>query len=303
MIFKFSNIIGILLTIFVISIILHPFYKQNIEKFETSQLKTIYDTILETRLEANNYLDRIKALRDNLNQNGTVSLDNYTKLINDINNEFYERTKDKDTNGILEIKNQLNNDKINDLINKINDLNSKFSTLITPSANSSNLNLINSIRSLETGINLNVKHLNISDYNNDPAIYQPKIMIFFNNGCLTYINGIIVRDKKYNSKHCEMTNKYQYFIFKKITNGTDLENHLTGDYLELQKNINLISTSNNNLISQNNLYPFNIIHPIDEPTKCVKVALDGISIEDCKPTTLNMDQRWLNSHITKKSCI
>ena len=30
---KFSNIVGILLTIFVISIILYPWSKQNIEKF------------------------------------------------------------------------------------------------------------------------------------------------------------------------------------------------------------------------------------------------------------------------------
>ena len=102
MILKFSNIIAILLTIFVIAIILHPFYKQNIEKFE-EKLKTVYDVVLESRLDANNYLNRIRVLRDNLNLNGTVSIDDYTKLINDINNEFYERTRDRDTSGVLEI--------------------------------------------------------------------------------------------------------------------------------------------------------------------------------------------------------
>ena len=283
MILKFSNIIAILLTIFVITIILYPWSrsKQNIEKFE-DKLKTVYDTILETRLEANNYLNRIKVLRDNLNENGTVSIDDYTKLINDINNEFYERTRDKDKVGILEIKNQLNNDTIQDITEKINDLNNKFSTLtsITPTGN---LNLINSIKSLQTGINLNVKHLNISDYNIDQKKYQPKIMIFLNNGCLTYSNAI------YNSKHCEMTNQNQHFIFKHITDKTDFLNYLSGDYLTLQKNIT-------------ESVDFNIIHPIDDLTKCVKVDLDGISIEDCKPSTLNIDQRWLSSSITKKSC-
>lgn len=285
MILKFSNIIGILLTIFVICVILYPLrslHKKNIEKFE-DKIKTIYDTILETRLEANNYLNRIKVLKDNLNENGTVSIDDYTKLINDINNEFYERTRDKDKAGILEIKNQLNNDTIQDITYKINDLNSKFSTLITPTANSTNLNLINSIKSLKTGINLNVKHLNIRDYNIDQTIYQPKIMIFLNNGCLTYKNS------KYNSKHCEITNKTQHFIFKHITDQTDFLKYLSGDYLTLQQNIT-------------EAIDFNIIHPIDNLTKCVKVNLDGISIEDCKPSTLNMDQRWFSSPITKKSC-
>jgi len=285
MILKFSNIIGILLTIFVIAIILYPFYKQNIEKFE-DKIKTVYDVILGTRLDANNYLNRIKVLRDNLNQNGTVSLDDYTKLISDINNEFYEKTRDKDTAGILEIKNQLNIDTIEGITNKINDLNNKFLTLnnsTTTDLNSTNLNLINSIRSLQTGINLNVKHLNVSDYNIDQTIYQPKIMIFLNNGCLTYQNSI------YNSKHCEMTNQTQHFIFKHITNQNDFLNYLSGDYLTLQRNIT-------------EPLDFNIIHPIDDLTKCIKIDLDGISIEDCKPSTLNIDQRWFSSPITKKSC-
>ena len=287
MILKFSNIIGILLTIFVICVILYPLrslHKKNIEKFE-DKIKTIYDTILETRLEANNYLNRIKVLKDNLNENGTVSIDDYTKLINDINNEFYERTRDRDTSGVLEIKNQLNNDTIQDITDKINDLKAKILTLnnFPTDLNSTNLNLINSIRSLQTGINLNVKHLNIKDFNKDSSIYQPRIMIFLNNGCLTYQNGI------YNSKHCEMTNQKQHFIFKHITNHTDFLNYLSGDYKTLQLNIT-------------DTFDFYIIHPIDDLTKCVKIDLDGISIEDCKPSTLNMDQRWFSSSITKKSC-
>ena len=284
MILKFSNIIAILLTIFVIAIILHPFYKQNIEKFE-EKLKTVYDVVLESRLDANNYLNRIRVLRDNLNLNGTVSIDDYTKLINDINNEFYERTRDRDTSGVLEIKNQLNNDTIQDITDKINDLKAKILTLnnFPTDLNSTNLNLINSIRSLQTGINLNVKHLNIKDFNKDSSIYQPRIMIFLNNGCLTYQNGI------YNSKHCEMTNQNQHFIFKHITNHTDFLNYLSGDYKTLQLNIT-------------DTFDFYIIHPIDDLTKCVKIDLDGISIEDCKPSTLNMDQRWFSSSITKKSC-
>ena len=128
---KFSNIVGILLTICVISIILYPWSKQNIEKFADSatlepiapakptapaaqsipasaavapssylksseQLKTIYDTILNNRLQVNNYLNRIQLLRDKLHEKGTVSIDDYKKLINDINDAFIKKSKDKD---------------------------------------------------------------------------------------------------------------------------------------------------------------------------------------------------------------
>ena len=159
---KFSNIVGILLTICVISIILYPWSKQNIEKFADSapaaqsipaakptaptapaaqsipasaavapssylksseQLKTIYDTILNNRLQANNYLNRIQLLRDELHEKGTVSIDDYKKLINDINDAFTKKSKDKDLKGALDIKKELNNHKIENINKKINNLN------------------------------------------------------------------------------------------------------------------------------------------------------------------------------------
>lgn len=261
----------------------------------SEQLKTIYDTILNNRLEVNNYLNRIQLLRDNLHEKGTVSIDDYKKLINDINDAFTKKSKDKDLKGALQIKKALNDDTIKNITDQIDVLNDQFLTLNTLSPNDSNnsainlnINIINSIKTAETGINLNVKHLNSDDFNKED--YKPKIMIFLNNGCLTYKES----ENKYIAKHCEMTNQLQYFILKKIKDGTDYLNHLSNDYYKQQELINKNSDAS--------LYPFNIIYPIDNIKKCVKVDLDGLSIEECKPTKINLDQRWLSSHLNIKSC-
>ena len=261
----------------------------------SEQLKTIYDTILNNRLEVNNYLNRIQLLRDNLHEKGTVSIDDYKKLINDINDAFTKKSKDTNLKGALQIKKALNDDTIKNITDQIDVLNNQFLTLNTLSLNDGNssainlnINIINSIKTAETGINLNVKHLNSNDFNKED--YKPKIMIFLNNGCLTYKES----ENKYIAKHCEMTNKLQYFILKKIKDGTDYLNHLTSDYYKQQELINKNSDAGS--------YPFNIIYPIDNIKKCVKVDLDGLSIEECKPTKINLDQRWLSSHLNIKSC-
>ena len=262
----------------------------------SEQLKTIYDTILNNRLEVNNYLNRIKLLRDELHEKGTVSIDDYKKLINDINDAFIKKSKDKDLKGALDIKKELDDDRIKNINDQIGVLNKQFLELTTLSLNNNNsvinlnLNIINSIKTVESGINLNVKHLNGNDFNS--LNYQPKIMIFLNNGCLTYKYS----ENKYIAKHCEITDKLQHFILKKITKGEDYLEHLIGDYSNQQKLINQNSSSSSSL------YPFNIIYPIDNKEKCVKVDLDGLSIEECKPSTLNLDQRWLTSHLNIKSC-
>jgi hypothetical protein len=147
---------------------------------------------------------------------------------------------------------------------------------------------------------MNVKHLspynlgqdtynNIVSKNNLNATF-PILMIYMNNGCLTYGD-----DGKYFSKYCELTNKTQYFVFKQVSNGIDYANdHLSGDYQHKQNSLNKNENPNE--------FPFNIIYPIDDPKKCIRIDIDGISIEDCKPSNSNIDQRWSSTHISNKSC-
>ena len=280
---KFANMIGILLTICIISIILYPWSKQNIEKFETLSL---YDSLNNTQTMADNYNKKINLLKTEFNEKGTVSIDDYKKLINDINDEF-KKTNEKDLqDGILKIKNNLNQNKIKEIQDEITYLTNLTKNTSSPqNTNSPNQNEIKSIKSLQSGINLNVKYLN-DDKNKNKII-----MIFLNNGCLTY------KDNKYISQYCEITNTDQHFILTKIDNGSQLSSkYLDNDYLK-QQNLNNNLTNNSE-----NSYPFYIICPNNNSLKCVKVDLDGISIEDCKPSTLNSDQRWIPSNFTIKSC-
>ena len=49
----------------------------------------------------------LQLLRDNLHEKGTVSIDDYKKLINEINDAFTKKSKDKDLKGAFDIKKAL----------------------------------------------------------------------------------------------------------------------------------------------------------------------------------------------------
>jgi hypothetical protein len=320
---KLINIIGILLTILIVGGILYPWSKNNVERFvdppisipegsSTSpaassiedmnelqdKIKTVYQNLLETRLYANDFEDRVNALKDQTDKKVTVDGGDYINLINDIQNELQKKIESSESMGYV-INNQLQNNKIIELNNNITLLSDKIKNLgfnITNPISSLENSNIKSIKSIHNGVNLNVKNLSLynldkNTYNSISSNISPEhstIMIFLNNGCLKYTDG------KYTVNNCELTNVNQYFVFKKIENGVDFLNHLDGVYLEQQKNIN----QNNNTTQ----YPFNIIYPISNMKKCVKIDIDGISIEDCRPLSLNLDQRWISSPITKQNC-
>jgi hypothetical protein len=314
---KLTNIIGILLTILIVGGILYPWSKNNVERFEDppsstpptsssiqdmtelqEKIKTVYQNLLETRIYANDFEDRVNALKDQTDKKVTVDGSDYIKLINDVQNELYKKIESSESMGYV-INNELQNDKISELNNNITLLSDKIKNLgfnITDPIESPQNSNIESIKSIHNGVNLNVKNLSLSNldektYNSIRSNISPQhstIMIFLNNGCLKYTDG------KYSANNCELTNVNQYFVFKTIENGVEFLNHLDGVYLEQQKNIN----QNNNTAQ----YPFNIIYPISNMKKCVKVDIDGISIEDCRPLSLNLDQRWISSPKTKQNC-
>lgn len=319
---KLINIIGILLTILIVGGILYPWSKNNVERFEDppssipvettpptsssiqdmtelqDKIRTVYQNLLETRIYANDFEDRVNALKDQTDKKVTVEGSDYIKLINDVQNELYKKIDSSESMGYV-INNELQNDKISELNNNITLLSDKIKNLgfnITDPIESPQNSNIESIKSIHNGVNLNVKNLSLTNldentYNSIRSNISPQhstIMIFLNNGCLKYTDG------KYTVNNCELTNVNQYFVFKTIENGVEFLNHLDGVYLEQQKNIN----QNNNTAQ----YPFNIIYPISNMKKCVKIDIDGISIEDCRPLSLNLDQRWISSPKTKQNC-
>jgi hypothetical protein len=317
---KLINIIGILLTILIVGGILYPWSKNNVERFvdppteESSssdanvsemqnKIKTVYQNLVETKLYANDFDARVNALKEQIDKKGTVDGEDYIKLIIDIQNEMQKKISDNESSG-YSINNELQMDKIKELDDNIKLLSDKLTELgfnITGSGESQDTEIIRSIKSVHNGINLNVKPLSMkslgrSEYNsikNNIHRNHPTIMIFLNNGCLKYDNDKNDNDEnKYVINGCELTNTNQYFVFKIIKNDSELLDHLNGDYKKLQDN----NTGND---SQ---YPFGIVYPISNNKKCLKIANDGISIEDCRPLSLNFDQRWISSPITKESC-
>jgi hypothetical protein len=321
---KLINIIGILLTILIVGGILYPWSKNNVERFADppaeplaeddssaganinqmqGKIKTVYQNLVETKLYANDFEDRVKALKEQIDKKGTVDGDDYIKLIVDIQNEMKKKISDKEPLG-YKINNELQTDKIKELNDNIMLLFDKLKQLgfnIPGSEESQDTEIIKSIKSVHNGVNLNVKPLSQkilerSEYNsikNNIHRNHPTIMIFLNNGCLKYDNNKDDKDKeKYVINSCELTNVNQYFVFKLINNEEELMDHLNGDYKKLQNN-------NPGNASQ---YPFGIVYPISNNKKCLKIDVDGISIEDCRPVSLNLDQRWISSPITKEAC-
>jgi predicted nucleic acid-binding Zn-ribbon protein len=315
---KFINIIGILLTILIVGGILYPWSKNNVERFEDpvstssgsssvdnlteiqSKIKTIYQNLVETKLNADDFESKINTLKDQIDKKVTVKGEDYIKLINDIQIELDQKMKNNEVLG-YDINKELQNDKITELNNNITTLTDKIKGLgvnITDPTESPQNSNIASIKSVHNGINLNVKNLSLTNldrtsYNsieNNLSRKNPTIMIFLNQGCLKY------SDDTNKTPNCQLTNVDQYFVFKTILDGTELLNHLNGDYKLLQENINLTN------VNDTSQYPFNIICPINNMKKCLKIDIDGISFEDCRPLSLNLDQRWVSSYTTKQIC-
>ena len=309
---KIANIIGILLTVIIIGGILYPWSKRNMkEGFGTASdaaVLPLFQFLLDTRRHANKYRNKIQKLKTAAEQNlKTVNGEDYIKYITNIKDKVDKLGDDyKDIGGTL-IKSQINEETIQKLQQNIQDFETIISNIPPSTSDQTSttsttvipFNNIGSIKSISSGINMNVKHLNefnlkTETYNNLFKNHNLDknleiIMIHMNNGCLTYDS-----DGKYFSKYCELTNSNQYFIFKIIKDGNQLLEHLTGDYNTKQKLINSASLEEN--------FPFNIIYPMGNKFKCVKIDIEGISIEDCKSSDINLDQRWLSLNTSNKSC-
>jgi hypothetical protein len=306
---KLYNILGILLTIIIIGGILYPWSKENTKEgfiVSDGDRLAFFQFLLETRRHANKYKTKILNLKTQAEKNlKTVNGQDYIKYVSDVKDNI-NKVGNSFRDGALEIKNKINEETITKLNKDVNTLVDLISTVPVSTPNpmdpSSSIPLTNigTIKSVNTGIIMNVKHL--SPYNLGQDTYNnivsknnlnttfPIIMIYMNNGCLTYI-----KDGKYFSKYCELTNNTQYFVFKQVSNGIDYANdHLSGDYQIKQKFLNENENPNE--------FPFNIIYPVDNPNKCIRIDLDGISIEDCKPSNSNINQRWSSTHISNKSC-
>jgi hypothetical protein len=211
---KLVNIISIFIVIIVIGTILTPWSKKNIENFynitvvsnSEDATKDLGQYILDVNEIANDYSGRIRALDEKIKSDGPINVDEYHSLINNISTDLNNNFNIKKNIGNYLVNDQLKKNKIDNLYNEISELENKVSNIPLPTTN----NTFKSIKSNKYGVILSIKELSS---NNDTVT----MMIFLNNGCLTYDNNQPI-NSKYTTKNCELQNPNQRFIFTKMKN-------------------------------------------------------------------------------------
>lgn len=211
---KLVNIISIFIVIIVIGTILTPWSKKNMENFENIKVvsnnqpgtQNLGQYILDANEIANDYSARIRALDEKIKSDGPLNINEYNNIINTVSDDLNDKFNIKKHIGNYLVNEQLKKDKIVNLYNEISELETNLSNIPLSTTN----NTFKSIKSNKYGVILSIKELSS---NSDTVT----MMIFLNNGCLTYDDTQPV-NSKYTTKHCELQNLNQRFIFTKMNN-------------------------------------------------------------------------------------
>jgi hypothetical protein len=279
---KITNIIAIGLAVFFLICLLYPWSKKNyIETFysENNKFISLYDYIMESRNFSIDIEKKAEQLKEDLDKNGTVSIDDYHKLLDEVKEAV--KNHDKPFVGTYLINQNLRNDKINKLVTEINDIESKVNSIKDIKTIEDTNKLQNSsIKAVKSGINLNTIKL---DTNSPPN----QLMIIANNGCLTYDYDNTKKEANYYIDHCEKTNEKQKFNYNVVDSADKFKKHLeTLDYVEE---------------TDEPFKTFNFITPVGSDKKCLQISFDGLSIEECKGLIENDEQKWIYSE-TPRTC-
>lgn len=303
---KLVNIISLFIVIIVIGTILTPWSKKNMENFEdlikvvsnnVSADKTLGQYILNVNNDANDYSSRINELDKKIKSNGPLNTDEYNEFINNVSDELENKFNIKKHIGNYLINEKVKTNKINNLTDEISLLENTLSTIPLPTIN----NTYKSIKSNKYGVTLSIKELNS---NNNGTI---TIMIFLNNGCLTYDNTK-PDNNKYITKYCELQNLNQRFIFRKINNNLGVINpiNIPNMYLKIDNIgvsfVNFINhhlpslttspsptptsrpttTPNTTVINPYNIFPDDLIWEFlnYQSNGCNKLEIEKISIKE-----------------------
>jgi len=297
---KSYHLIGFLITVIIVVCIIYPWSKENVkedikEHFQNPQDKfnimnefeNLFNYVLQSRRMSKKYEQRIKALKHQLTNQGTVRIEDYKKILADLS-EIIEKEYSPDK-ALFIMQQDDQNTTIEDLQKEAEDLEGKMS--IKKEGDVINRHGIGSIKSIESGVNLNVKQLKKEDLDlkEKDQIFdddQHPLMVHLNNGCLTAeVNG------KYGTQHCEMQNPNQYMVYRKIDSMYDLNKHIADKELQMTDKTNLPR-----------LYPFNLLTPYNNPQSCVQVGSKGLTIQDCRGLTSNNDQKWIDYALPRPGC-
>ena len=243
-----------------------------------AQFKSLFEYLYDTYQYSEEFKRRITALKSVVenDDNKLVKLEDYKKIINELKKIIYEDNKAQGQIGGYLLRKLTQETRIDNLNSEINDLNVDIDkaiqeSVITPYPNSTlpppGNEIKKSIKCIGTGLHLNIKELDqqiLSEKNQDGTYKinatgpngEKRILLFLNNGCLTYDKTKQKLDEKYYVKICSLNNPNQIF----------------------QMNEDVIGSG------------YKLIQPITDNTVGVAIDLNGISIENIKDDKL--EQRW-----------
>lgn len=281
-----SKIIGFIIVILVVLYILFPWSKKNMEHFQLptyaqtnptalvlstpspnlsvnqlntvdTQFKSLFEYLYNTKQYSDEFKRKIDGLREVIENNQLVKFDDYRNIIKELKKLINEDSKSQGQIGGYLLRKITQKTYIDDLNAEIDELNTQIDSAISNNIITSKADPTptsppsKSIKCIGSGVALNIKVLNEKGAEN-----QQRILIFINNGCLTYDKTQQELKDKYFVKICSLNNRNQIF---QINNDP-----------------------------HNSVYK--VIQPIDDNSVCLAIDLKGISFEDINEG--KMEHKW-----------
>ena len=183
---------------------------------------------------------------------------NYQKELESILKRKFDLSQDS-----FEINEKIQSSRLNKLKKELDDIN-KLKKITGINDNESR-----SIKCLANGDRLNIRPVEI---NGNPT---GKFLIFLNDGCLFFKKSGI-----YGVSGTEMSDFTQHFVIHNIQTYEDYNDH-----------IDKINDGTKKLVFKTDdvVYPFKVVSPLERPGECISITDEGLSIE---PLTSSPYQRF-----------
>ena len=226
-----------------------------------TQFKSLFEFLYNTKQYSDEFkrkIDGLKLILENPD-NQLIKIDDYRTIIKELKKLINEDSKSQSQIGGYLLRKITQKTNIDDLNDEIDQLNENIDNAINRGAMQNYANETTSptpqppksIKCIGSGMSLNIKILEAVGPES-----QYRILIFLNNGCLTYDKTKTDIKDKYFVKICSLNNQNQIF---QINN----DPHNSG---------------------------YKVIQPVSDPSVCVAVDLNGISFEDINDG--KMEHKW-----------
>jgi hypothetical protein len=273
---KLINVISIFIVIILVGTILGQWQKENFsvtfvnDKNANSTLSRYIEDVYNSGVD---YENKITELEKVLKDKGPIDVIKYNKLLEDAKNEIDMNLENKQKLSKFIMNNKIYEDKVNNLNSEISTIENELQILSSAQPTQAPRLLSNknySIKSIKYGISVSVRELSSNN-----------VMIFLNNGCLTYNDN-----NNYSVKYCEISNPKQLFKINNVLNSNNIctvsPMSDSNMYLKIDDKglsfIKYISTSN--VVPNSNKYPSELLWTYSESNfnECKKMEENKITL-------------------------